>query len=71
VATTLLWWATSWAWVPPSSVLQSSSVFEWAFAFVLLDYALWKAYFSEFLDLCLQNIFVPKLVEMLVVKSYV
>jgi hypothetical protein len=71
VATALLWWAASWAWVPPPSVLQSSFVFEWAFAFVLLDYTLLKAYFNEFLDLCLQNIFVPKLMEMLAVKSFV
>jgi predicted Abi (CAAX) family protease len=71
VATSLLWWADGWAWVPPSLVLWSSFAFEWAFAFVLLDYAFCKAHFSEFLDLYLQNIFVPKLVEMLVVKSYI
>jgi hypothetical protein len=71
VAIALLWWADGWVWVPLPPVLGSSSAFEWAFAFVLLDYAFWKAYFHEFLDLCLQNIFVPKHVELLVVKSYV
>jgi hypothetical protein len=51
---------------PPVS--QSSFEFEWAFAFVLLKYAFWKAHFGEFLYLCQQNIFIPKLVEMLVAK---
>jgi hypothetical protein len=37
---------------------------------VLLKYAFWKAYFSVFLNLCLQNIQVPKLVEYVSVKPY-
>jgi hypothetical protein len=37
---------------------------------VLLKYAFWKAHFSVFLHLCLQNIQVPKLVEYVSVKPY-
>jgi hypothetical protein len=35
---------------------------------VFLEYTFWKAHFSEFSYLCMQNIFIPKRVEMLVVK---
>jgi hypothetical protein len=37
---------------------------------VLLKYAFWKAHCSVFLDLCLQNIQVPKLMEYVSVKPY-
>jgi hypothetical protein len=37
---------------------------------VLLKYAFWKVHFSVFLDLCPQNIQVPKLMEYVSVKSY-
>jgi hypothetical protein len=48
-------------------VSQSICKVKWAFVFVLLKYVTWEAYFDAFPCLCLQNIYIPKLVEMLVI----
>ena len=37
--------------------------FGWAFAYVLLEYAFFIVHFGEFSYLCLQNMYIPKLVE--------
>jgi hypothetical protein len=60
--TALLWWAASYVWMPPPLVFWPNCVV-WTGLLVLLKYAFWKAYFDVFPLLCLQNMYIPKLVE--------